>query len=105
MDFPTVEDFKKEKDSTKQSIVPWSEVAREEVLQVDSIRPPSMRYGQQEVGSVYSLSKGAFLVWIPDGVTKQIMSSQAKTPFFLLNEGRIPSNNDPWKFYYRIAIV
>ena len=66
MEFPTVEDFKKAKDSTK--IVSWSKLAREEVLRVDSIRISSMRYGQREVGSVCSPWKGAFQVWIPDGV-------------------------------------
>ena len=105
MEFHMVEAFKKSKDSTKQSNVSLSELAREEVLRVDSIRTTSTRYGQREVGSVYSPSKGAFQVWIPDGVTKQIMSSRAETLFSLLNEGRIPSKDDPSKSYYGIAIM
>ena len=68
MEFPTVEDFKKAEDSTKQPIAPWSELAADEVLRVDNIRTTLTRYGQRELGSVYSPSKGAFQVWIPEGV-------------------------------------
>ena len=105
MEFLTVEDFKKAEDSTKQPIDPWSELAVDEVLRVDSIRTTSTRYGQRELGSVYSPSKGAFQVWIPEGVKKQIVNSQSRTPFFLLNEGRIPTRSDPSKSYYKIAIM
>ena len=105
MEFPTVEDFKKAEDSTKQPITPWSELAVDKVLRFNNIPTTSTRYGQRELGYVYSPSKGAFQVWIPEGVKKQIVNSQARTPIFLLNQGRIPTRSVPSKSYFKIVIM